>query len=134
MKKIFFFYASISILTGACLCWEWYHHHIRPLSSIATLLTVFDPEQKTVEVHVKALSAEECKKLLGHNLPGKGVQPLFPHNPGCCRPKTYRCKKGRPKNQKFRVSPIYCFQSIGIYILAFYDSWGYRYDSHFSYI
>src|SRR5579862_71708 len=77
MKKNFFYYASISILTGACLSWGWYHHHIRPLASIATsILPAFDPEQKTLEVHVKALSSDECKKLLGHNLPGKGVQPL----------------------------------------------------------
>ena len=77
MKKNFFWYTSISVLVGACLSWGWYHHHIRPLSSIApSILPAFDPEKKTLEVHVKALSSDECKKLLGHNLPGKGVQPL----------------------------------------------------------
>ncbi len=77
MKKSFFYYASLSIIAGLCLSWGSYHHYIRDLTSIApNMISAFDPQHKNVEVHVRALSAETSKYLLGHNLPNKGIQPL----------------------------------------------------------
>lgn len=77
MKKNFFYYASISILMGLCLSAGWYHHYIRHLPLIAQCMPTFDPKQKTVEVHVRALSSEESSQLLGHNLPSQGIQPVY---------------------------------------------------------
>lgn len=77
MKKSFFYYASVSILAGLCLSMGWYHHYIRHLTSITpTCMAAFAPEQKDIDIHVRALSSSESKHLLGHNLPGKGIQPL----------------------------------------------------------
>ena len=77
MNKNFFYYASISILAGVCLSLGWYHHYIRHITSIApAAMPVFGPEDKSIEVHVRALTSDESQMLLGHNLPGKGVLPL----------------------------------------------------------
>jgi hypothetical protein len=77
MKKNIFYYASVSILAGLCLSMGWYHHYIRHLTSIApSCLSAFAPEQKDIDVHVRALSSGESEHLLGHNLPGRGIQPL----------------------------------------------------------
>jgi hypothetical protein len=77
MKKNFFYYASVSILAGLCLSMGWYHHYIHHLTSIAPAsLIAFAPEQKDIEVHVRALSSNESKHLLGHNLLGRGIQPF----------------------------------------------------------
>jgi hypothetical protein len=77
MKKNFFYYASISILAGLCLCMGWYHHYIRHMSSVAPMaIPAFEPEQKTVEVYAKVLSSDESVHLLGRDLPDAGIQPL----------------------------------------------------------
>lgn len=77
MKKNFFYYASISILAGVCLSLGWYHHYIRHLTSVASsVIPAFDPDETRLEVYIKPLSSDESKKLLGHNLPSKGFQPL----------------------------------------------------------
>lgn len=77
MKKNFFYYASFTVLAGLCLSWGSYHHHIRDLTSIApNMISAFDPQHKNVEVHVRTLSADASRYLLGHNLPSKGIQPL----------------------------------------------------------
>jgi hypothetical protein len=77
MKKTFFYCSVLSVLTGICLSLGWHHHQIRPLSSIAPLmLPAFEPENKMLDISIKPLSEDESKKLLGHNLPSKGVVPL----------------------------------------------------------
>lgn len=69
-----FFYLKLVILAGSCLFLGWSsHHHVRHL---APVLTAFDPQEKTIDIHVKALSQEESKRVLGYNLLDKGVQPL----------------------------------------------------------
>jgi hypothetical protein len=77
MKKNVFHSAVVIVLIGVCLSLGWHHHQVRPLSSIApSMLSVFHSEEKIVDIQVKAMSAEESKQLLGHDLLSRGVQPL----------------------------------------------------------
>lgn len=67
----------IAFLLGISIYLGWEHQQVRPLSSIATsLMPAFTEEDKRVDVQVKALSPSESKKLLGHNLLSRGVQPI----------------------------------------------------------
>src|SRR2546425_665315 len=77
MKKKIFYCGVIFFLAWVCLSLGWHNHRIQPLSSIATVvIPVFDPTEKTVDIQVKSLSPEESQKLLGYDLPSKGIQPL----------------------------------------------------------
>ncbi|HEY2810272.1 MAG TPA: hypothetical protein VGJ00_02635 [Rhabdochlamydiaceae bacterium] len=69
-------FSLIPALAVVCLCMGWTHYQPMPLLS-SSLLAVFDPKEKILDIQVKVLSPEESKTLLGHNLPGKEIQPLY---------------------------------------------------------